>query len=65
MDRISQLISTFFWACVVYIMNVRFEREFMDRIDHEHGTIERAIGDFTILHEYVGRHRLRDESIYA
>lgn len=64
MDRVSQLISVLFWACVVHLMNLRFERQFMDRIEHEHNIVERAIGDFTALQEYVGRHR-KAELVYA
>lgn len=64
MDRLSQLIVHLFWSCVVYVMNARFERQFLDRIDREHMTIETTIGDFSILHEYVGRHR-KTEFSYA
>lgn len=64
MDRISQLISVLFWACIVHFMNLRFERQFMMRIEREHQEVERRIGDFTALHEYVGRHR-KVEFVYA
>lgn len=64
MDRISQLISILFWACVVHVMNARFERQFMTRIEREHQEVERRIGDFTALQEYVGRHR-KAEFVYA
>lgn len=64
MDRVSQLIAHLFWALVVYTLNARFERQFIRRIERQHRVVEAAIGDFSALYEYVGRHR-KAETTYA
>jgi hypothetical protein len=64
MDRVSQLISRLFWAFIVFTLNVSLERQFIRRIERQHRAIAATIGDFSGLHEYVGRHR-RVESTFA
>lgn len=58
-DPISKLISSLFWYLIVSAINLRFERQFITRLAHQHDEISRVIGDFSSLTEYVGRHRLQ------
>lgn len=62
MDPLSLLISRLFWTLVVLTLNVRLERQFIRRVESQHAAVARVIGDFSSLHEYVGRHRKAEPS---